>query len=238
MISPNEELSVESNLEGLVAMLAEATTDRSGMSDSEIGRWALMYRAFLMVERKATLDDVFTVARTWLAHSRFFPTVGDLASPIEGHVAARLRAEEVAQAQVAATPVAMLDGVPDYAAMPTRDLPPGYDYAGDPHWQRGLKRFQALKAEGAHSSWGQALANIPASAPGFQGATKARTLDCPDCKGARYLRLGEWDAGRGEHFGRLGSHYVACPTCCPYGTYDPQAERAAAQAAALSGALA
>lgn len=203
------------------------------MSEDEIERWAGMYHSFLMVERGATVGDVFLVAEEWLGQSRFFPTIADLAPQLEALVSRRLDAEQVETAQASAVPVPALDGEIDWSKVPTRELPPGYDFSQDADWQRGIAKLQAMHEDASPATGlGGFVAQIDLNRRTFQGAARERRQDCPRCDGARWLRGTGYDAPKQE-MGRPGSSYVKCPTCCPGGQYDEVAERAAIRRAAL-----
>lgn len=238
-IMPEPSLSDDENLMGLVGMLSDFTIDRRKMPASEIERWAGMYRAFLMVEREATVTEVFRAANQWLAESQYFPTVANLAPVVSEIVSERMHLESTTRAQQDAVPVPELPAPVemDHANTRTADLPPGYDYADDPHWQAGIRLMHAATETKADLGPIGNLARDIAQKfeanqrVGFQGASKPRELVCPACQGARYLRLGGWD-GHANDIGNPGSKYVMCRTCCPNGRYSEQAERDAARKAA------
>lgn len=226
---------------GLVGMLSDFTIDRRKMPEHEIERWAGMYRAFLMVEREATVGEVFRAANQWLSESQYFPTVANLAPLVSEIVSARHHRESLSQAQRQAVPPSLPEPdestAPDYANTRTADLPPGYDYADDPHWQRGIELMHAAtKTKADLGPIGNMARDIAQrfeanQRVGFQGASRAREITCPTCNGARYLRLGGWD-GHANAIGNPESRFVMCRTCCPNGRYSEQAERDAARKAA------
>ena len=228
------------NLIALTAALAAATSDRRNMERTEIQRWANMYRAFLVIERGATLDEVFKVANDWIGDSRFFPTVADLAPAVEQLVSERHHREESARAQDAAVPVPELPAPTnqDHTNTRTADLPPGYDYSTDPYWLRGIELMDTAtitKADlGPIGNMARQMAQRfeENQAIGFQGASKPRELTGPACNGSRYLRLGGWD-GHPDDIGKASSRYVMCRVCCPHGEYSERAERDAARKAAV-----
>ena len=240
-MQPNSGLSDESNLDALITMLATVTSDRRSMPESEIRNWIRLYRGFLMVEYEGTIQDVFDAAQEWLTESRFFPTVKDLVPGIEARVVARREREMKAAAQDAAVALPELEsGNTDYQDIRTADLPPGYDYADDPHWQAGIDLMaRAVEAKGDLGAVGNLARDLARKreqnqSVGFQGASKPRELTCPTCNGARYLRLGGWDS-HPDDIGNPSSKYVMCRTCCPHGEYSERAERDAARRATTHG---
>lgn len=229
LLKPDHSSSASENLEALVGHLAELTSDRRDMDDDQITTWAHSYHDSLMGAGRATLDDVFTAAGRWLEESRWFPTISDLAPLVDAIAAPRREAEAAAAAQAKARPAPALDGEPDYSHVKTADLPPGYDYSQDPHWQHGLDLMLGrVEATGPLADGlGAMLVKIDERRQGFQGASKARDTSCPACRGARYVRTGGWDPAQGL-MGTGESKYIRCPVCCPGGIYDAAAERKAA----------
>ena len=232
LLRPRNSYTNMQNLIGLITTLSQSTSDRSELSKADIARWAKMYQDFLMIEREATIDEVFAVCNDWLGTSRFFPTVADLAPLVEQRVIAR---REVAMRSAAQREAVALPELPsgdvDWSKVRTADLPPGYDYSQDPDWQRGMDALAPV-LDGKPAPPGSLAALVADIARrreanaslGFQGAAKAREIACPDCAGARYLRIGGWD-GHPDQIAKPGSNYVMCRTCCPNGRYSEQAER-------------
>lgn len=234
LTEPDASLNVDENLIGLIAMLSSFTTDRRTMTDDQTLEWATMYEKSLMSRPGATLSDVFAAAWEWVESSRWFPTVSDLVPLVDKRIAARRDAESIAAAQRNATPVPALEGESDYEHVRTADLPPGYNYAEDPHWQRGIEMLQSFRESGQSDGLGLAplLDQLDRNRT-FQGASKPREVACPTCRGARHVRLGGYDpmvGGQKPIMGHAGSRYVMCPTCCPNGYYSEDAERDAIRA--------
>lgn len=228
---PDAGLSAADNLEGLVAILSAFTTDRKEMTDPQVQEWARAYETMLLSRSGVTIYDVFAAASEWVESSRFFPTVSDLIPLLDRRVSERAARESAARAQERAEPIGELPaGDRRFEHVRTADLPPGYDYSQDPHWQRGmdaLRTFYESRQVDEHA-WIPALAEIDRRRQenGFQGASRPAERACPRCGGARYLRVGGWDA-HGVQMGTEGSHYIKCPTCCPQGQYSEEHELAA-----------
>lgn len=228
-----ESIEVES-IEDLVALLADFTNDRRGMSADEIKRWAGMYRNFLMTEQGAQLEEVVEAARRSLGDSSFFPTIAMLSPIVEEIVAKRLKREAMIRSQREAVPAKALprSETPDYSNTPTRDLPVGYDYASDDHWLKAMMiidgvfegREPTLPIAKAAKDLRRKMENRESL--GFHGAPAAGPR-CPTCgsrgvdeQPVRFVK----DPASGEP--------IPCPTCCPNGRYDFHAERAAIRKAA------
>lgn len=210
----------------------------TALNRDDLSGWVRAIYQYLMLDREATVDDVAQSFDEHLVSDKWFPRIADLVPLVEKRVLARQEVSRRATAQREAVAAPELEsGAVDYSAWYTRDLPPGYDYAEDPHWQAGIDLMaSAVKAKGDLGPMGNMVRDLAQRMErhepvGFQGASKEREVVCPACKGARYVRLGGWD-GHPEQIGEPGSKYVMCKVCCPYGTYSEQAEREAARKAA------
>lgn len=220
------------NLILLVTELSQTTADRADIDKEQIRMWANLYQSMLIDHRAATLDEVFAAAAEHIAGSRFFPTIAELAPLVERMVSERQEREARAAQQERVASVAALSGQVDPSTKATHELSPGYDFSKDPHWLRWTAHIAAVR-EGTEEPgpWTAFCLEIDRKrqaneSVGFQGSSKAGSAVCPRCQGARWLSTGGYDP-LNTVMGRDGSNYVACPTCCPGGTYSPAAEREA-----------
>lgn len=191
-----------------------------------------------MVDREGTLEDVFGAAEEHTNASPFFPTIADIGPLVEKRVIARREQQMIVAAQRDAIPLPQLDsGDVDWSNVRTADLPPGYDYSQDPHWQAGIALMtRAVETKDDLGPIGNMARELAQRMDenrgvGFQGVSKPREIVCPSCRGARYVRLGGWD-GHPNDIGHPGSKFIRCGTCCPGGQYSERAERDAARKAA------
>lgn len=181
------------------------------------------------MDREATVDDVAIAFRDHIAEQKWFPRIADLVPRVEERVLRRREAEIQAAAQEHAIPLpADANGDVDWSKVSTADLPPGYDYAKDPHWQKGLDMLMGrVEEQGPMASGlGVMIRRLDQRRHQFQGASKERVVACPTCKGARYLR-GAGPDPVNVKAAEAESRYIKCPTCCPGGQYDAEAERTA-----------
>ncbi len=192
---------------------------------------------------EATLPEVLDAIREFSETSKWPPAFSEIRSAVMDKVTDRHKAGIVAAAQEAATPLPALDkGDVDWSNVRTADLRPGYDYSQDADWLKGQASLAAVyEGKAEPSSFALAVMEIDRKRQAnerldFEGAATRPDDDCPYCKGARRVSIGGYNPighpgdVNESAIDKEGSRHVACPGCCPRGTYSPDAERAAALA--------